>query len=52
MTEPVAPDPSNSPPEEWTGDTVDDSAQLNKLITFTTDELRLGADLDRVEGIS
>lgn len=50
--EPVTPDPSNSPPEEWTGDAVDDSAALELLASLTTDELALGADLDRVEGVS
>lgn len=52
MTEPVAPDPSNSPPEGWTGEKTDDSADLSRLLTSTVDELVLGADLDRVEGIS
>lgn len=52
MTEPVAPDPSNSQPEAWTGGAVDDSPDLNRLITLSADELALGADLDRVEGIS
>lgn len=52
MTEPVAPDPSNSPPEAWTGDVTDDSAQLSRLITSTVGDLLLGADLDRAEGIS
>lgn len=52
MTEPVAPDPSNSQPEEWLGEPVDDSAALDRLLTLTADELALGADLDRAEGIS
>lgn len=52
MTEPVTPDPSNAPPEEWTGEPADDSADLARLLTATAEELRLGADLDRAEGIS
>lgn len=52
MTEPVAPDPSNSQPEGWTGGAVDDGPDLNRLITMTGTELALGAELDRVEGIS
>lgn len=52
MTEPVAPDPSNSPPDVWTGQDVDDSPDLYRLVTSTEGELHLGADLDRVEGIS
>lgn len=50
--EPVAPDPSNSPPEAWLGDEADDSATLERLLTLTADELALGADLDRAEGNS
>lgn len=50
--EPLDPDPSNSPPEEWTGDPVDDSAELARLITLTVAEMTLGADLDRAEGNS
>lgn len=52
MTEPVAPDPSNSPPEEWLGGPVDDAADLDRLLTLTADELAMAADLDRAEGIS
>lgn len=52
MTEPVAPDPSNSPPEAWLGGDADDTADLAKLNLLTADELALGADLDRAEGIS
>lgn len=47
-----APDPSNSPPEEWLGDVVDDSFQIDRLLTLTVADAALGADLDRVEGIS
>ena len=47
-----APDPSNSPPEAWLGGEADDSADLDRLLTLTTVEVALGADLDRAEGIS
>lgn len=50
--EPVTPDPSNSQPEEWLGEPVDDSAALERLLTLTVDEAALGADLDRAEGNS
>jgi hypothetical protein len=52
MTEPVTPDPSNSPPDAWLGDPVDDSAAIELLLSLTAEELALGADLDRAEGNS
>jgi hypothetical protein len=52
MTEPVAPDPSNSPPDAWVGEPVDDRADIERLLTLTADELARAADLDRAEGNS
>jgi hypothetical protein len=52
MTEPVVPDPSNSPPDVWVGEPVDDRADIERLLTLTAAEAALGADLDRAEGNS
>lgn len=50
--EPVTPDPSNSQPDEWLGPEVDDSEALAGLANLSQAELDLGADLDRVEGLT
>ena len=50
--EPVTPDPSNSQPDEWLGDDVDDSDALYRLAALTEAETALAAELDRVEGLS
>jgi hypothetical protein len=46
-----APDPSNSQPDAWLGEEVDDTEALAKLANLTQAQLDQGADLDRVEGL-